>query len=328
MDAKMSRPRSLGELGGWLRRRREELGLTLDDLAGKTGISKPYLSNIETARAPGPPLEEKLRRVAGALGLDEGELAAAGDWLRTPESVRRMVAGEWMRRKDGTIDLDAGFGGEADGGRKHVGHAQRGPYPAGHGTPKSDAYAAGLRPRQSAASWEGPLPVREVPVINKVAAGKASEFGDMNYPAGVADEYVPAPDLPGASVKSAFALKVSGDSMMPEYAEGEIIIVGPGEAMDGDDCVVRLGEGENFATTFKRVFFVRDAGMGGGGEVTGVRMVALNPKYAERVVRLEEVSGVYPLMYRMLPAKRGVRDERGKGEEVREITQRVSIEHD
>jgi len=43
--------------------------------------------------------------------------------------------------------------------------------------------------------------------------------------------------------------------MMPEYAEGEILIVGPfmdGEE-DGRDCVVRTGERENFATAFNGV---------------------------------------------------------------------------
>src|SRR4051812_40348866 len=53
------RPASLASFGAALRRRREGLGLTLDALARATGISKPYLSNIETARAPGPPSEEK-----------------------------------------------------------------------------------------------------------------------------------------------------------------------------------------------------------------------------------------------------------------------------
>ncbi|HUO08551.1 MAG TPA: XRE family transcriptional regulator [Phycisphaerae bacterium] len=312
MDSGLRRPGSLEALGRALRGVREGLGLTLDEVAGKTGISKPYLSNIETGRAPGVASEEKLRKIAKALGVAEEVLVAAGDWLRTPESVRRMIEeGEGPRRGDGTRDLDAAF---KKG--KQIGHAQRGPRPTGHGT------------------REGEIAVREVPVINRVAAGGAKEHGDLDYPAGVADEYVPVPDLPEAPVKSAFAVRVSGDSMMPEYGEGEIIIVGPGDAADGDDCVVRLGEGENYATTFKRVFFLRDD----AGEVRGVRLVALNPKYAERVVRVEEVSGVYPLMYRVVAAKRaqatrspappeaaGVRVQEGEG---REITSRVSIEHD
>ena len=41
----------MDSLGIKLRRKRLRLGLTLDELAGRTGISKPYLSLIETGRA-------------------------------------------------------------------------------------------------------------------------------------------------------------------------------------------------------------------------------------------------------------------------------------
>ena len=49
-------------IGPKLRRQRRRLGLTLDDLAGRTSISKPYLSLIETGRVTNPPSDEKLRR--------------------------------------------------------------------------------------------------------------------------------------------------------------------------------------------------------------------------------------------------------------------------
>src|SRR2546430_14941347 len=41
-------------LGPRLRRQRRRLGLTLDELATRTGISKPYLSLIETGRVAHP----------------------------------------------------------------------------------------------------------------------------------------------------------------------------------------------------------------------------------------------------------------------------------
>ena len=44
-----NRPGSLAGWGAAIRRRAGEMGLTLDDVADATGISKPYLSNIETA---------------------------------------------------------------------------------------------------------------------------------------------------------------------------------------------------------------------------------------------------------------------------------------
>jgi phage repressor protein C with HTH and peptisase S24 domain len=94
-------------------------------------------------------------------------------------------------------------------------------------------------------------------------------------------------------------VRVTGDSMLPEYREGDILIVGPGQPKDGDDCVVRTGDTENFATTFKRVFFMKSA----EGEATTARLVPLNPAHPERVVKLEDVTGIYPLVYRMVPAR-------------------------
>lgn len=302
------KPRSLQEFGAAIRRRREAMGMTLDDVAKKTGISKPYLSNIETARAPGPPLEEKLRKLATALQCGAEVLLAAADWLRTPESVRKVVramaAGQGNEapiRGDGAVDLDAILRREK---------------PASHG-------------RERSAGEMGEIPLRAVPMINRVQAGRPTDFTDLDYPVGVADDYVPVPEMPGSPVKSAFALRVEGDSMEPDYREGDILIVGPGEAMDRDDCVVRLGDGANYATTFKRIFFVRTAA-GDGEEVVAVRLVALNAKYAERVVPLAEVSGIYPLLYRLMPAKRG---ERAAGAAVpsadrQSFTSPLSIEHD
>ncbi len=257
-------------------------GLTLDVLAEKTGISKPYLSNIETGRAPGPPSEEKLVRIAGAGVESRGAGGGGGLAADAPvgaqgdsenERGRRTTPRGWGdrfgsrhagRRKNGIeeergkryLPCAPGAGDQSRGGRKSVGVH-------GHGLSRG-----------------------------RCGCIRASA------------------DLPDAPVKAAFALRIRGDSMLPEYAEGDMVIVGPGEAKDGDDCVVRLGRGDDFATTFKRVFFVRAADPGEGrgkesGEVIAVRLVALNQKYGERVVALEEVSGVYPLIYRLTPAKRG-----------------------
>jgi len=271
------RPAHLKAFGRALRAARGEAGMTLDGLAEATGISKSYLAHIETARAPGAPSEAKLRAIARALGVEARELLEAGDWLRTPASVRKAIArGEAPRRGDGAIDLDKVMG------KEEVNKSRYGDM----------------------------MPAMRVPLINRVAAGAAGEFGDLSYPAGVADAYVAAPDLPELPAAGLFAVKVLGDSMMPEYREGEVIIVGPGEARDGEDCVVRLGEAENFATTFKRVFFER----GEDGEVVGMRLVPLNPAHAERRVGLEEVTGVYPMEYRLVP-RRGEARAAGKASE-------------
>src|SRR5213080_1817616 len=81
----------LEALGPKLRRQRRRLGLTLDELAGRTGISKPYLSLIETGRVPNPPSDEKLRRLEQALGFGMGELISQAHLQRTPRDVRAML---------------------------------------------------------------------------------------------------------------------------------------------------------------------------------------------------------------------------------------------
>jgi len=57
---------------------------------------------------------------------------------------------------------------------------------------------------------------RLVPVINKVAAGYPSDFNDLDYPVGIADDYVRCPDLHDPN---AFAVRVVGDSMEPKCRE-------------------------------------------------------------------------------------------------------------
>src|SRR6187549_819242 len=85
-------PPMVEALGPKLRKQRRRLGLTLDELAGRTGISKPYLSLIETGRVPNPPSDEKLKRLEQSLGFPSGELLTQAHLHRTPKDVRAMLA--------------------------------------------------------------------------------------------------------------------------------------------------------------------------------------------------------------------------------------------
>ena len=71
-------------LGDKIRRQRRRLGLTLDELAVRSGVSKPYLSLIETGRVPNPPSDEKLQSLEQALGfISDDELVEV-----TPKNIR------------------------------------------------------------------------------------------------------------------------------------------------------------------------------------------------------------------------------------------------
>src|SRR3954453_8458839 len=91
-------------LGPKLRKQRRRLGLTLDELAGRTGISKPYLSLIETGRVPNPPSDQKLRRLEQTLGFTAGELVTQAHLQRTPRDVRAVLS-RLLQSNNRTEDL-------------------------------------------------------------------------------------------------------------------------------------------------------------------------------------------------------------------------------
>jgi SOS-response transcriptional repressor LexA len=88
--------------------------------------------------------------------------------------------------------------------------------------------------------------LHRVPVISWVTAGKWKEVCDAFEP-GDADEWLQT-DVRG---KNVFALRVVGDSMEPEFKEGEVVIVSPHvEAQPGDYVVVKDPEEK---ATFKQL---------------------------------------------------------------------------
>ncbi len=137
------------------------------------------------------------------------------------------------------------------------------------------------------------LPVTTVPLINKVAAGYPSSFTDLGYPAGVGDSVVVVPGytgVHGGNDPDAFAATVCGDSMLPEYRAGDIVVFSPlADVIDGSDCFARLEP--DHESTFKRVYF--EAGQ------ERIRLQPLNPSYAARVVDREQVAGLFRAVWRM-----------------------------
>ena len=277
-------------LGPKIRRQRRRLGLTLDELAGRTGISKPYLSLIETGRVPNPPSDEKLRRLEQTLGFTPGELISQAHLQRTPRDVRVML----------TKLLQEGSKGQAGSNDSNGATATLAPPKIRN--PKSeirgseapvnldDAYLSGVLQElvdRSAGNVES-VSTNVVPVINRVSAGYPKDFTDLSYPKGVADDYVGCPDVHDPD---AFAARVSGDSMTPKYREGEIVIFSPSAAAkSGDDCFVRFEDGH---TTFKRVFFESDEA---GASV--LRLQPRNEKYRPQSVPATDVTGLYKAVFK------------------------------
>lgn len=312
-------------LGGIIRARRHELGLTLERLAAAVGCHKSYLSQIENDRRPEgtSPSEPLLVKLERSLRLPEGRLLRIARWNSLAPDVREDVkAMETARRaaqrlaallKSHSLD-DAHASGELQALVEQI--------------DRSGAGADGGSPGKSSAGSRGnveihPLPL-QVPLINSVRAGYPTEFTDLGYPARVADEYVSVPELHDPD---AFAARVVGDSMAPEYREGDIVVFSPErDATSGADCFVRFErDGE---TTFKRVFFEREPpGAGNGQQAAGregireqgsgireegekdaargteddapsrIRLQPLNPMYAARTVDREEIAGMYAAVW-------------------------------
>ena len=307
-------------LGPKIRRQRRRLGLTLDELAGRTRISKPYLSLIETGRVANPPSDEKLRRLEQTLGFTAGELLTQAHLLRTPRDVRavlhQLMSGEGSEfRMQGAEALEGnsrsageGSGAKVQPSAKKVNGGTvstllnpdprilNSPSDANGRTPHSvvDLDAAcltgmlkGMADRASGGGV-GQMTANAVPVINRVSAGYPRNFSDLSNPPRAADEYVSCPDIHD---RQAFAARVHGDSMMPKYRESDIVIFSPAlSPRDGDDCFIRFTDGQ---TTFKRIFFET----GEGGQ-PNLRLQPRNERYKPQVVTSELLAGMYKAVYR------------------------------
>ncbi len=260
-------------VGVLLREARAAGGWTLAQVAGRAGMAASYLSMIENGRVAHPPSVARLRALAEALGIDPRPLLEAAAWEQTPPQVRAQVQ---------RLDQDRAAAVRALAEQiKARGSAAD--------TPRVlDAEDAG-------AAWP------PIPLINKVAAGGPEGYTDLDYPPGIGDEQVPAPETgepprsPGVHDPDRFSARVTGESMLPDYKPGDLVVFSPrADVSPGDDCFVRLEP--DHEATFKRVFFDRAAD---GSEL--IRLQPLNPRFPPRVVPREQVAGMFRAVWRMSP---------------------------
>lgn len=265
--------------GAVLKAQRLARGLTLEALAVQAGCTKGYLSLVERGVKP-PPAEALIERLEDVLSLESGSLSHVAEWEQTPRAVKRDLA----RLESDRAAIDhilrtiesRGLDGAYTSGE--LGKAVQRLTPTG-----SNPSERGPVDSRSPSAIRRVLPM-EVPLINSVTAGYPADFTDLGYPARVADEYVRSPDLDDPD---AFAARVVGDSMEPEYREGDLVIFSPAmEVTSGNDCFVRLEP--DHESTFKRVYFE----VGEGGEEL-IRIQPINNRYPPRTVRREGVAGLY-----------------------------------
>lgn len=115
----------------------------------------------------------------------------------------------------------------------------------------------------------GAPPIAVVPVLTWVQAGALRSAEDLYPYAGAAEEYL------SVSVRGrhCFSLTVRGDSMLPDFREGDKIVIDPDLAPQSGDFVVVVIDGSGEAT-FKRYLKKKD------GEV----LMPLNSDYTPIVL--------------------------------------------
>jgi len=292
-----------------LRQRRLRLKLSLAELADRVGCAKSYISSIENGHK-GPPADSLIENLEQALSFQSGELFDCARWDQTPAPIKQDI--ERLRERDYSarslarfLSANARSGASLDElyasgelrnlidqidpvSESSTEHAQV-------EQARRDDTDASTEQRLSSSDQEASskdktmqrmmsvLPM-EVPVINKVTAGYPADFSDMGYPARTADEYIRTPDL---NDPDAFAARVVGDSMEPNYCEGDIVVFSPArEISDGMDCFVRLEPDHD--STFKRIYFQTDDA---GNEL--IRIQPINNSYPPMTVPREHVAGLY-----------------------------------
>ena len=135
------------------------------------------------------------------------------------------------------------------------------------------AVAEGIPPFRAGAA----IPVFEI-------EGQAEMTWDGGLPSGPAAESIQPP--PGFSDPAAFACRLRGDSMQPDFRDGDILIFSPSaEVRSGDFACVRFAG----RSTFRQVFWEADA----------ARLAPANRRYPEQRLDRQNVLAVCRLAWRL-----------------------------
>ena len=124
---------------------------------------------------------------------------------------------------------------------------------------------------------------RLVPLVGMAQAGSRGFFDDAGFPAGAGWDEIPFPDL---ADEHAYALEITGDSMLPVYRDGDRIVVSPAASVRrGDRVVVKTNGGEVMAKLLTRLTAQK------------VELKSLNPAYDDRAFALSEIAFVHRIIW-------------------------------
>jgi phage repressor protein C with HTH and peptisase S24 domain len=114
-----------------------------------------------------------------------------------------------------------------------------------------------------------------VPLIGFAEAGAGGYFDDGGFPVGKGWDEIA---FPAVTDEHAYALEISGESMLPTYRDGDVIIVSPAAPVRrGDRVVVKTKGGEVMVKELKRQ------------SAKTIELKSLNAEHPERILPLEDV---------------------------------------
>lgn len=124
-----------------------------------------------------------------------------------------------------------------------------------------------------------------IPLLGFAQAGAGGFFDDGGFPAGQGWDVVDFPADPNRRT-GCYALEVQGDSMMPLYRDGDVLIVEPGaQVRRGDRVVLKTRDGEVMA----KVLFRQTP--------RTIELVSLNPDHPNRSFDMGEVEWVARIIW-------------------------------
>jgi phage repressor protein C with HTH and peptisase S24 domain len=124
---------------------------------------------------------------------------------------------------------------------------------------------------------------RSIPLIGLTQAGSDGFFDDGGYPVGGGWDEVSLPEI---GDPNAYALEVSGDSMVPVFRDGDLIIVSPAAPIRrGDRVVVRTGNGQVMAKQLVRRSARR------------IELKSLNPNHPDHSFELSAVTWMHRIIW-------------------------------
>jgi phage repressor protein C with HTH and peptisase S24 domain len=126
-------------------------------------------------------------------------------------------------------------------------------------------------------------PARTIPLIGLAQAGDGGYFDDGGLPVGASWDEVAFPHVVGSH---AYALEISGDSMLPVYRDGDIIIVDPeAPVRRGDRVVVKTLDGEVLAKELRRQ------------TAKTIDLKSLNAEHQDRLLQMDQVAWVARILW-------------------------------